>query len=498
MKTKIVLAFLFAHLLAFAGVTTGPSSGVGSSFKIGTNVLVISQSGSDAAGAANPYKSEWKTAWDCTDTNGPVTTGAIKYAQPGDWVYFTPSATPYYVSAIPLNLMGPGSNGLNLIIPYGVTIIQTNFLASGATAANGGDQGAFIFPGNGSEVIVDGIVICTNTTIPSGSFDSIYGWLCSSGNPSAATQVGLTNYPPTTAYLHGFGYFYSYSDAILISQNNNTNIVSLVIDGPHIGYIPGGPCLITNGWDTFQFRGCTNTLNATVTFGPNCDFRAGNYYGVTANYASHAISALNCNLIFNGGYFEATGLTNGNNTAVPNGAISGLNCNIKVNGSTLVANGITNIVPIVYNTNFNLTPGLAQAQVGPNGSWITGAWREYGGQGGNTNGDWIMSGLVFNQPTNILDTNTIILSNSGIVGVNGVNGQYLYNSSTGAYTNTTSTSKFITNSVSGAGPFQIVSSGVIKGFSPTIQGWYTTTNSVTGSPIVLFTNTITSVRTRIY
>lgn len=459
----------------------------------GTNVLVIDNSTTNslAYSATNPYRLAWKTAWDCTSTNPLTTIGAITVAKPGDWIYFAPSATPYFVPDLPLNLWGPNSNGLNLLTPINAMVIQTNYAAgtNASPIATGQNQGSFIFPGNNSTIVIDGQVVCTNSTL-NGPYTEVIGWQLSSTSvgPNAAL-VGLTNYPATPVTIMGRGQVFALSDGAQITCGTNYSPVFISFDGPSF----------TSLYDALSLQGVVGSNNITATFGPNCFFEVTN--APYAGNPSRGISLINCNFAIQGGRYLAVGVTGGvnDNGAGDNAAISLGACNGSIQGSKLIAIGTTNVVPLYTGQGvFNL--GVSAPYInGSEGSYVTGSWYEQGGYQGYSNSTFVTTGFITQTPTNMVNTNQVVVYNSGAFGANGVNGLYIGDADgLGTMTNARSATEYLTNSVSGTGPFQLISGGTLKGYSATVTGTYVPTNSVTGTPVAIYTNWIGSTRSVIY
>ncbi len=468
-----------------------------SGFQPGTNVLVISPDGNDTAAALNPYKVKWKTVYDLLDSNNLATRfGAATVAKPGDWIVFTPANTPYLVPAIPLNLVNPG---VNLKIPSGATVSQcdyNNTNASGRIHSTGdttvGTASCFIEWGNSSEIVIDGIVNCLNTN-SDGSYT--YTFAIGVAEPSArSTAVGITNLPATNVWCHGSGTLNGISDGLYVSVKTFTNLTSFSYDGPKV---------ITT-WDTVAIFGySTNWANMidSAIFGPNCSFIAG---VETVNKLSHAINGINFGITLNGGCYLATG-TNLSPATKTSAALACQHCQVTMNNPTLAVSGSLSNVLGIYNHEVFNDGSIGESAFSIKGesvaSTYTGSWLEFGGYGSTyttvsneITGVHISSGIVINCPTNTIDTSSIVIYSGNGVGANAINGLYQTNPATGAFTNVASTTKYLTNSVSGTGPWQIISGTAIHGYSATLIGVYTATNSTTGTPTAAYTNNVRNIR----
>jgi hypothetical protein len=176
------------------------------------NVLTIdNNSGDDTRAATAPYMFPWSTVFNIWNTNSWQPRGAIAYSKPGDWIYFMPSSNAYYVPQIPLNYFGPSTNGLNLIVPAGVTIIRTNYGNTNASQFTADTAaGPLIMPGNSSITIINGILYATNGT------QVVYGY-----NTGNLKLPGIpTNYVATNLYLGGFGEMHGSYDVIVCQAAN--------------------------------------------------------------------------------------------------------------------------------------------------------------------------------------------------------------------------------------------------------------------------------------
>jgi hypothetical protein len=242
------------------------------------HILTIDRNGNDAAAAADPYHTFWQSAYDITaaTTNAWLPAfglGALTAAKSGDWVVFNPGT--YLVPAIPLNRWGNGqSNGVNLYIPEGVTLIRTNFQQSnnGSLLANETVVGPLIIPGNNSLIIIDGVIVCTNK---SDGYDSVLGFNANAGIGFTGflTKLcyGFTNWIPTTFTVMGHGLLNppfligsgtTNLDTIYMSLGTvavplNTNICNAWIGG----------LSMWGGWDNFALINNGTSLINLVTSG---------------------------------------------------------------------------------------------------------------------------------------------------------------------------------------------------------------------------------------
>jgi hypothetical protein len=229
------------------------------------NVLVVSHAGNDNLAAASPYRRAWKTAYDVWDTNGPLAYGALTVARPGDWIYFAPSADPYYVPALPLNLPCQGRlRGVNLYVPAGATLIRTDFgnTNSVPVATTLIRVGPMIIPGNNSRVIVDGTVIATNSS------DAIVGWATYA---TGSLAVGYRNAVATNALVEGVGTLSGSTDVIYLSDPDflvrNRNPVPITIR--NLSLVSGWDCGVFNGGIRVS-TSHLNVLSSTNFDGNDC------------------------------------------------------------------------------------------------------------------------------------------------------------------------------------------------------------------------------------
>lgn len=396
-------------------------------FMFGTNVMIIDNSiGNDTTAALDPYRRSWRTAYNVSNTNGPVTYGALTVAKSGDWIRFQPSTNAYLLPSLPLNLAG--SSGVNLYVPYGVTIIRTNFANTNSTPMLSGlaKNGPIIIPGNNSRIVIDGIVIATNDT----AFDAALGAVYS---VSSATTAGVTQDAFTNVMVRGTGELRGNTDVIYISH---TNPVSITLSGVNI--YSDWDCMFFNDNGKFNMAATTRNVNmhATTNF----------------NGASHALVNQCGTYIDYDSVFGAMG------------AVSGANNNAAIYSSFLASNpgGLLQpgVLSLYGSQLINEGPGTNFSPLVLQNTLLSGNWAEL--QKSNL---W----TKFNASDYV---GTSISSNSAI------------------YTNIIISSVAVGSPAGAAGPFTFNTSGQLNFTNAAVNGWVS--NYVTGDTNFWWVRTATS------
>ena len=478
---KRLLAFISA-MIGFSALAITPSDksfdqdmfftnnpAVGSfigvrNFMFGTNVLVIDNHlGNDTNAVADPYRRFWRTAYDIYNTNGPVSYGAITAARAGDWIMFTPSATPYLIPSLPLNLKNPG---INLYVPAGVILIRTNFSntnATGQLTTSLSKTGPLIVPGNSSQLIIDGTVISTNDP----AFDATLGY---SYTATAVAASGVTNSAATNWSATGRGSLRGNTDVVYVSH---TNAGSMFLS--RLNLYSDWDAIFLN--DSAQFNLSVFTLNLNV-------------HSTSAfNGASHAVVNQCGNFVDCGSLLAASGASSGanNNAAIWSSfAASNPGGNLRAGvlslyGSQLVNEGSSsNFAPLVIQ---NTLLSGNWAEFAMSNLWTRFTASDYTGSSIRSNG--------------ALYTNIVLSATS--VSPAAAAGPFIFNSAgTWNWTNSFGTS-WITNNVPGDLNFLLLrtptGSGSFKFYTTNglFGTWWATNTGVNPGPTFAYSNFLSVV-----
>jgi len=386
--------------------------------ELGTNVLIIDNAiGDDTKAAADPYRKPWKTAYNITSTNAAAhgAYGACTVAQPGDWIVFMNSTVPYLVPCIPLNLFGQGaSNGFNLMIMPGATLIATNYSNTDGTGTyhcNLATSGPMIIPGNSSRVDIYGTLVNNNDFVQGAA--SI-GWQVNGSTSLAFT--GVTNIPATNFYvwMGGSGHIGNGGDADCVYIGNGQAFA---------GSGTFENVRTSSGWDSFFFTGATLTITNI-----NCYAYSGDF---PTNGISHGLSVTSGTLYDFGSTYIGTGSTNVNGTVSGSAGVAIFgSAKVFLRGTKALAVGNANIVPVFYNS----TP-------------VFGSWSET-----DTNAITALFSQTykFGETVTTVDTNFLVLSGAGQGGPGNVNLQYKWDFTGTVFSN--SATHFVTNSDGVPGP----------------------------------------------
>ena len=237
----------------------------------GTNVLYIDSTyGNDDTASNAPYQLPWAHAYDLNPVanSNTIPKGAITMAKPGDWLYYRPGT--HLVPTTPLNFCGPNTNGLNVYVAPGATLVHCNY-SGDSTGTNfvcsEFNVGPMFIPGNGSIIIAPAGATLIATNDPVGN-DSVIGFCPSglranggyikTGKGAAAYRTYFTNFVPTTFSVMGGAWlgmnpYYSANTIVITNQDvfmcmlqtnsgcSNACVVNL--DGLNL----------THGWDDLVF-----------------------------------------------------------------------------------------------------------------------------------------------------------------------------------------------------------------------------------------------------
>jgi len=200
--------------------------GVSSPF---TNSVVVwvDPGGDDTTGVRGVREKPFKTLYNIQDKTAHTYYGAVTVAQPGDTIVVLPGT--HYAPSVPLNMYGPGANGVNLYVMAGATVVRTNkyysktgsvqsILTAALTSA-----GPMVIPGNNSSIVIDGQLIATNSSI-----DASIGWLDSLVTWQTIAFYGFTNRTATNVTIYGSGAIIGYYDSLYFAQTN-TSVSSVTV-----------------------------------------------------------------------------------------------------------------------------------------------------------------------------------------------------------------------------------------------------------------------------